>query len=108
MRITVTSYEAFVENLEGEKVFRNTIYYHRADLPTQSEVEKPKALQLSTILDYGDEGQAILEAGIDCGKDVLAGNGHTDGTDQVDKLLEQMRSYCESHSISLKPGILEY
>ena len=106
MRIKCRDVDQFVENLKGNKIWNNIIYYDRSSVE-ESEVSKKKYYQLSCVIEL-DGGQALLECGIYCGLNIYAKDGHLDGTERQKQLHQRMIDFVEDDS-SLKflPGILD-
>ena len=111
MRITTGSIDDFVANLSDADVFRNVVYYERSSRPLNGKTKRDATsfevyYQTSAVLEFG-EGQALLVCGVNCGVDRLTSDGGTEGTDELNRLHEQLKSYCESKGLRLLPGVLD-
>ena len=106
MRIKCRDVDQFVENLKGNKIWNNIIYYDRSSVE-ETEVVSKVYYQLSCVIEL-DGGQALLECGIDCRNDINSSDGHSDGTERQKQLHQRMIDFVEDDStLKFLPGILD-
>jgi len=111
MRITTTTIDDFIANLEDANVFRNVVYYERSSRPLNGKTKRDATsfdvfYQTSAVLDFTD-GQALLVCGVNCGTDRHTSDGELEGTEESNRLHEQLKSCCESKGLRLLPGVLD-
>ena len=112
MRITTGSVADFLSNLETGTVWQGRIYYERSSRPMCGKSKRDATsfevcYQLSTVLNIGDDGQALVVCGVDCGIDRLTGDGELEGTEEQKKNHEQVVKWCNAHGVRLLPGVLD-
>lgn len=114
MRISCCNLNDFLINLNGAGVFRKTIYFNttvrslNAGQSIREATSKAIGLQVTTILDYEeDDGQALLECGIECGVDRLTADGGSEGTEELKAHMTELRHYCSQNGLQLRPGLLQ-
>jgi len=113
MRVACNTIEEFLENLksvEPSSVYGKVVYVSVNRRPLDA-TDKNKAtrlqvsLQASVVIDL-DDGQYLLEAGEDCGKDYRDGGGDNAGSDLAAELKDQIKNYCESTGLVVRPGVV--
>ena len=112
MRITTTSIKDFIANLNGVGVYRGVVYYERSKQPLNGKTKRDATVfdivyQTSAVLEFGEEGQALLVCGIDCGVDRLTGDGGYEGTRRQELDHEKLLEYCAANDLRLLPGVLD-
>ena len=107
MRITCTDVDGFLTNLESaDSVHRNTVFYNR----TRRHLEGYSyeiVYQLTAILEFADDSQALLETGEICGTDQETADGKSDGSERAINLVEKVGKFCIKHNLKMLPGILD-
>ncbi len=107
MKITCSSVDDFLENLNAAAgVHRNTVHYDRTDREV-SDVCDELFYQVSAIIEFADDTQALLEVGVNCGIDTMTRDGETEGTTNRGEMHKTLEKYCEAHDLKLLPGILD-
>lgn len=111
MRITTTTVNDFLANLEAGEVWEKRIYFERSSRPLNGRTKQDATsfevhLQLSAVVAVG-EGQALLACGTVCGVDRLTGDGGLEGTEELDRLHEKVMGWCGGRGVSLLPGVLD-
>ncbi len=107
MKITCSSVDGFLENLNvAVSVHRNTVHYDRTDREI-SDVSDELFYQVSAIIEFADGTQALLEVGVNCGKDTMTRDGETEGTTNRGEMHNAVEKYCEVHDLKMLPGILD-
>ena len=111
MRVSCQRLLDFLKNLEGQQVYQNTIYVER-DVSYLNGTGKRDAtsfevcFRISTVLQYADGGQTLLEAAEFCGVDRLSENT-LEGTTQFEELLRQLHQVCAKAGLQVRPGTLD-
>ncbi len=103
MLVECRSIKDFLTNLEGENVYRNRIY---VDV-SRDEVTEHRWLvvfQVSAVVVLEDEGQYLLQAGQLCGYDYADQGQEQKGTIEANFLMEDLGDYCDTHSLTIRPG----
>ena len=112
MRITCLSIEAFIKNMEGNDIFNETVFVNESMHslnPGKSVREATSVMvvfQASTVLEFGDDGQALLECGMECGVNRLTADGSTEGTEEKERIRSRLEDYWRSRDLRIKPGLL--
>ena len=114
MRVTCGTIDEFIENLKAlphGAVFQKVIYVSRTrnsiDGTARNGVRFSVVLQASAVVDLGDDGQYLLEAGEDCGIDYEDSTQERKGTERASELRQKIKRHCESHGIDVRPGIVD-
>jgi hypothetical protein len=102
----------FLANLDGAKVYRSVVHYDRTRVPMGDKHQRDATsfeifFNASAVLEFDDEGQALLQCGEHCGIDRLTADGGTDGTDRQLVLMERLGEFCNGRSLNLKPGLID-
>ncbi len=116
MRVTCRATHEFVENLiaamqSGESVLRKTVHVDTTRQPLGGSKRESMAFdvvfQASAVLELPDGGEYILEAGEDCGRDLLDGEEELNGTERAAELRGLVRGCCEANGLSVRPGLID-
>jgi len=105
--------DEFIENLGAEpSVFQNVVRCSRIYRPVDAEslrdaLKAEVVYQASAVIDLGDDGQYLLEVGINCGMDYHDGEKDLGGTEAAGKLSEALLDYCESRGLAVRPGVID-
>ena len=107
VKITCSNITDFLENLSAvDNVHRRTVHYDRTSREL-SEFSSEVFLQVSAIIEFADDTQALLEAGVNCGVDRRSADGDLDGSGVQEELMKNIAGYCEANKLKLLPGILD-
>jgi hypothetical protein len=111
VRITTTTVNDFLANLEAGEVWEKRIYFERSSRPLNGRTKQDATsfevhLQLSAVVAVG-EGQALLACGTVCGVDRLSGDGGLEGTTEQERLLELVKGWCGASGVRMLPGVLD-
>lgn len=107
MRITCHDIFDFEKNLESaDSVHRQTVFYNRSQRHLEG-YSYEITYQLSAVLEFDDETQALLEAGVVCGIDQETADGDMTGTDKMKELHVAIAGYCRAKELKMLPGILD-
>lgn len=116
MQIKCNSVEGFLMNLDGQTVYRKTIYVSKSqvsltDQPFRSATSIQVGIQLSAVIQHFDddgklEGDVLVECGGECGIDRTTGDGGLEGSEEFDCLLSSVVSFAKSRGLATLPGIL--
>ena len=104
MRIACQHISDFVSHLK-EDVYLGAVFVDVATVPL-SEVTEEINFQASAILNYGDGGQALLQAGEACGRNVRTANGEMAGSIRAAELRAMLEAACAERVLEIRPGIL--
>lgn len=113
MRITCTTIDAFIANLEGNGVFNRTVYVSEslhsmnAGKPVREATSVMVVFQASAVVEFESDGEALLECGIECGVNRLTADGNTEGSEEKDRIRSQLEDYCKARDLQIKPGLLQ-
>lgn len=112
MRIQCDTVEDFITNLTGAVVLSRTIFVNNAkqslnDTGSVREATSVEVgIQVSAVIQFDEEGEALVECGETCGIDRLTADGSLAGTERFDFLMRGLQSFCSSNGLSIRPGIL--
>lgn len=112
MRIETHSLESFIANIEDAPgVYRARVYCDRIKNPidgTKRDAIKWHVLfQASAVLLLSDEGQALLQLGVDCGTDVRDAQPDESGSDWQAELFHELKEYCKKSGLTILPGTID-
>jgi len=110
MIIKCNTVEAFLENIKGSDLFQEIVFI---DITSRGMGDNQRSstsfeiiFQASTIIQYGEGDQALLQMGLLCGIDRHTGDGGLEGTEKAIMCRAQIEEYCAEHDKKVKPGIL--
>lgn len=109
MRIMCGSMESFLRNLADGQVYRRRVYVQRSRraVNTDGSVEQI-VLQATAVMVHADEdGEALLQLGLDCGLDRHTKHGDMDGSRAYEASEKQLRQFCETCDLQVMPGVLD-
>ncbi len=110
MRVVCNSVGEFLENLHaegGDRVLQGVVRVSTSRNPVDKYGAKALvALQVSTVIIIGEEGQYILEAGEDCGPD-YPGEGDCPGAKRLETLRGAIKKTCELLGLDVRPGFIQ-
>lgn len=114
LKITCNTLADFLTNLRESKfsVFRNTVYVDRNSVPLNGTSKRDATsfeifLKASAVLEFGDEGQALLQYGESCGIDRMTVDGEAEGSQRRSSWCDQLTQYCEENNLKILPGIID-
>ena len=111
MRIQCQSVQAFLENLEGQKVYQKTVYVDKTRHAYGDDDRKASSwdiiFQASAIIEFEDEGQALVQLGVDCGVDRKSDGGEYNGSEEADVRRDTIEAFCKENDLTMRPGILD-
>ena len=111
MIISCNTMDEFFANIkEGNSLVENTVWTSITKNPTdgdkKSAVVFDVTFQASAIIIFGDNGEALLEFGIDCGKDYHDQTQDYVGSEEAEVLKDQLNQFCNGRGILPRPGIV--
>ena len=115
MIIKCQSINDFLKNLTGEVVYLGRVYVDRTLSPANGTSLRDASswdvtLQVSAILNLGDDEQALVLSGEDCGVHRESGQyreGEISGKERADELRTKIIEFCDDAGLKVKPGILD-
>lgn len=111
MRVVCHTVEEFLVSLlaEGsEHVFQKVVRVSTNRRPLDTDLVKWQVnFQVSTVIDLGEDGQYLLEAGEDCGTDYEETEPESNGMDKANSLRNQVGRCCVEMGLRLLPGIID-
>jgi len=114
MRVTCNDIAEFLKCLEdegNERVFQRTVRVSRSRNPLDDSKDKAVRfsanIQVSTVIDLGDDGQYLLEAGEDCGIDYEDSTREMLGTEQMEMLRNRIMVCCDRLGLKVLPGLID-
>ena len=115
MRIQCRTVQHFLENLQGQHVFQNTVHVDKGlisltDDPVRDSTSVQVNIQLSAVIQHinGGEvdGDSLVDCGWHCGVDRKTADGGLDGTKEFEDLLGEVQVFCKANDLKVMPGIL--
>jgi hypothetical protein len=114
MRVVCHTVEEFLENLRDEpSVFRDVVRCSRVFRPVDTEslreaLKVEVVFQASAVVDLGDDGQYLLEVGVNCGFDYKDGpEPELKGSGNAAAMRKKIIDYCESRGLKVRPGVID-
>ncbi len=109
MKITCSTVGEFLENLDAaESVHRATVFYNSTSRPlNEAKTSWEMYYQLSAVLLFSDDTQALLEMGVICGIDRDTADGGKDGSLKGEALHNLAKAHCDQNKLTMLPGILD-
>ncbi len=114
MRVTCNDVDAFLKDLslaDAEQVLQRAVRVSVSRNPVDGNrrdaLKFTVTLQASAIIGLEDGGEYLLEVGVDCGNDYMDGRPDLGGTECADDMVDQIRHFCESRGLVVRPGIIE-
>ena len=105
MRVVCQMIDEFFENLTSEpkgSLFRDTIRINNVRQPLDGNrfaaLKFQIIVQVSAVVDLGEDGQYLLEAAEDCGIDYADASQEKEGTEQANELRLKINQECEKHA----------
>lgn len=106
VRISCHTINDFLKNLDSaDEVIGGRVHANKNENKDSESPRKYVILQTSALI-RSNEFETLLECGVNCGYDLLTGDGHMEGTEKCDEWMDELSRYCESKNLSLLPGIL--
>lgn len=112
MRIACDTVADFLENIRGAVVLGKSVYVNQIQhsLNATGSVREATSIevgiQLSAVIQFDEEGEALVECGEMLATDRLTANGSLDGTERFKEILENLRSFCSANGLTIRPGVL--
>jgi hypothetical protein len=107
MRISCHTIADFKKNLEGESVFLETVYEESSKIVENEDTGKCDVYyKLSAVIDFGENGQALVQSGELCGTDRPVSD-EFDGSERLEELRETVHSWAAGNHWKVKPGVLD-
>ena len=111
MLISCNTMEEFCANIKEEnKLVENTIWTSITKNPLdgdkRSAVKFEVTFQASAVIIFGDNGEALLELGVDCGKDFHDATQDYIGSEEAETLRDQLNQFCNGRDILSRSGIV--
>ena len=114
MKVVCTSVNDFLHNItvEGfDKVLHRVIYVDYVKNPlgdNQRDCVKWKVfLSASAVMVTEDEGEYLLEVGVNCGVDYTDKSNDLKGSKKALELKSQIEECCKNHNLTIRPGVVE-
>ncbi len=119
MRIVCQDIDDFLYNIKKEgkdNVYRKVIYVSYVKRPLDKNKECVRweiLLQASTVIHVSsitgikDEGEYLLEVGIECGIDYADASKELKGTERATKLKKQIQDFCHANGLTTRPGVID-
>ncbi len=114
MRVTCQTIDEFIQTLESEgneNIFRATIRVNSIRRPVDGTKHDCSAfdclIQASAIVDMGEEGQYLLEAGEECGRDYVDASQEFEGSTIMKELRDKISMFCTFNKLRLLPGLID-
>lgn len=60
------------------------------------------------IIETGNQGQYLVELGIDCGCDLMDGERELVGSERASELLEHLEAFCKQNNLTLHEGLWNF
>lgn len=114
MRIEVHTIDQFLHVLEdavqrGGGIYNDVVHYDRTTRKIgegRHDNREEVNFSASAVLDYKDGSQALLQCGVNCGTNVVASDGHTNGNDKAGEHHLALLQWGNGHDVRLLPGII--
>jgi len=70
-------------------------------------VKKSVVLQASAVMVLPDGGEYLLETGVGCGVDYMDSTQEFEGTKRAEALKKGIHKFCQSHDLTVRPGLIQ-
>lgn len=113
MRVVCGTVDEFIENLQNGdgEILQNTVRVSRTRNPwddnKMEEVRFDVVFQVSAVVDMGEDGQYLLEAGERCGTDYEDSTKEMAGSDRATVLRRKIEDYCGEAGLTVLPGVID-
>lgn len=114
MRVSCSDLEQFLENLRTDpKTLQNRVYSSITYRPYNTEKGLEEATKVSVVFQahavvlLGEQGEYLLQVGVDCGFDYRDSEPETKGTDYANRLKEELNSFCNEIGLTVLPGVVD-
>jgi len=112
MRISCHTLDEFFENLEADcKLVDNTIWAsitkNSIDGNSKNASQYDVCFQASAVKIFADEGECLLDLGIDCGKDYHDASQDYAGSEEASIQKTKLKYFCDERNVLLRPGIVD-
>lgn len=111
MKISCYSLEEFLANLEDSAAFLGIVFVNRTLSPVEGQGRNATSFeanfQATTLIRFPDGSEALLECGEICGMDRKTADGGNEGSERIAVLYDRLKKFCDSNSITIKPGLLD-
>lgn len=115
-RIVCGSLGEFIENLDDtdiEDLYQKKIRVNIINKPLNNENSRDASafeiiFQASTILQYADDTETLLEMGVSAGLDYIDGMPDKAGSEAATKMRIDLEAIAEEHGWRVMPGVIGY
>lgn len=116
MRVVCPSVEDFIANLgAAQSLFQDTIWCSIIRRPSPDAKNKLEAVKFDVVLQASavvvfdeDESSALIETGIECGRDYTDADAEDVGTQEALRLKGLLQDYAEQRNAKILPGVIDY
>jgi len=109
MRVTCGTIGEFLTNIQAEgasRVFDKTVRVSRVE-DVLDECKSKIRFMVSAVINVGEDGQYLLEAGEYCGVDYKDGELDLKGSEQASRLRTAVMDFCEGKGLRVLPGVVD-
>lgn len=110
MRVTTNNLTDFLANLEQGEVAGGVVWVNRTENPVDGNrrdaIKYSVVFQASAVCEF-DDGQFLLELGVDCGFDIRDCNNDCSASDEAARLRAELVGFCERRGLTVRPGIID-
>ena len=112
MRVVCQTIDEFIDNLQDREVVFGTIWLSKVEDPLNGKTKRDATsfqigIQASAVVQMGDGGQYLLEAGEFTGKDYKDASPTQEGTTGFEELKRKIEDVCHQRSWQIKPGLVD-